>query len=256
MEMKMEYEEKVLTPRQQEALEQLKVMPIPSAPALELALLREPPWGYRFLTPGPLLIVGMGFLLLTLFVLPYATLPESWLGPVVLKSGSAITLAAGKNCEIQLPRSQGICILQGPAHLAIDRISRNLLTGQMEAALKLSYGDLFLKVDPAQPKRIQIQTPLLWVRITGTELLVGHRPQDGSRVWVMRGTVWMKLSTDSGNWEPLMSGMEYATTPAGSALRKSYSSEESFPPLPENKQEEKALPLNITGLLWHEETRR
>ncbi|MBI3615778.1 MAG: FecR domain-containing protein [Candidatus Omnitrophica bacterium] len=256
-------EEKVLTKRQQGALERLKLMPTPSAPALRPALLLEAPWIYRFLTPERVFITAAGFLLLALFALPYASVPENWLGPVVLHSGSTITLAAGKNCEIQLPRDEGICILQGPAHLSISRISRDLLTGQMEAAMELNYGDLYLKVDPASAKRIQIQTPLIAVRITGTELLVGHRPEEGSRVWVTRGMVSVRSGDGSQEWEPLTSGMELSKTPQGQVLRQPYSSlgkpsgrmDDLELKLP-GMEEESSAPLDITRLLWHEESRR
>ena len=239
----------VFTPRQQQVLRALRRLPIPPPPPLAPDFLKGAPLGYRLLSHRALLFAG--FVFLTLFSAPLLTLPENWSGTVLLKSGVPIELEPGKTAAFALPRSQGTVILQGPARLTADHLGRNLFSAQVEGTLRLDYGDLFLKAHAGIPKQIFVETPLLHVRVTGTQLLVGHRPDQGSRVRVIEGSVFVHRVGDPARWRKLSADMELAATPQGLLFRNPIHGASRESGTPFSPEDEPVISLGRT--LWHEE---
>ncbi len=204
-----------LTLRQQGALASLRRIPISGAPPLRAEGLRQPPWGYRY---GPWGVAVTAGLIASIVVWPRLTIQQVWQGSLPLRSGSAIQLVEPSSETIRLPQGEGTLTLQGPARLAIQRLERRLITGRTRASLQLDYGDLILQVAPGLPKLLEIRTPLLAVRITGTEVLIGHRPDEGSRVLVVRGTVLTQIPPQR-SWQPLPAGMVLTINAEGRVLR-------------------------------------
>lgn len=250
-----------LTPTQEKALEALQGLPTPPAPEVSPILLVDAPLRYRALPWG---LGTAGLILLILFGWPLLTVPTAWQGAVALKSGSAVQLMVNQTQAIRLPNAQGILLLHGPAELKLERLHRHLFTGRTEATLNLPQGDLLLSVSSRQPKVILIETPLLAVRVTGTQLLVGHRPGQGSRLVVVEGKVLAKPKGDK-RWQPVSSGTVLRVSPAGVATIIATSADKviATPALSGRKQsprnDEDALPLlpeaDPWRYLWHEQER-
>lgn len=250
----------LLTPRQKEAIRGLRSMPVPRAPILKPDALKDPPLGYRFATPGAFLAVAV---LTALILRPFLKGSESWQGPFPMKSGSAIALMAGKSIAFQFSRGEGTLILQGPAQLHLRSLTRHRVTGRVEADLLLNHGELWLRASSDTPKWIRIQTPLFTVRVTGTQLLVGHRAGQGSRLLVAEGTVQVKSA--DGPWQEVSPGVEWSVTPDGQIRREPREPEEwkieeiLFPsPIPDAPlQAPQAVPSSKKRQpLWHEEGSR
>lgn len=193
-----------LSVRQEKALERLKQIPVPPAPAIPKGSLVQVPGWYRWAPVGGVLLAA------ALVGLAFVRLP-------LTESGSHVVISQGLQ-TIHLPLGKTTLILQSPAELQVRRLDRHLLSGRLEADLLLRKGDLFLEADPRAPKQILIQTPLLQARITGTQLLVGHRPEEGSRLVVLRGKV--QVRTPGGAWSPLPVGEELTVRPDGIVLRR------------------------------------
>ncbi len=233
-----------LTPQQQTALAELKQCPVPEPPALEANFLREPPVGYQLLSGKGLLAAGL------------LLLAAAWQGTLLLRSGASIALMEGKSETIRLPRENGTLLLYGPARLEMRRLSRHLITGRIEGELLLEEGDLLLSAASHAPKQIWIKTPLLQIRVTGTQLLVGHRASQGSRLFLWEGTVRVKPAGKP--WRSLPAGMAFTVTPQGAVAQESLTgftarpspqgpggSSEAIPQQPQLKE--------FIRLLWHEQ---
>lgn len=193
-----------LSVRQERALEELKRMPVPPAPAILKASLVQAPLWVRWAPAGAVLLAA------ALIGLVFVRLP-------LTESGSHVVISEGLQ-TIHLADGNTTLILQSPADLQVRRLDRRLLSGRLEADFLLRKGDLFLEADPHLPKQILIQTPLLQARITGTQLLIGHRPEEGSRLVVLRGRVQVKPI--GGAWSKLPAGEELTVRSDGRVLRQ------------------------------------
>lgn len=239
-----------LTLRQEKALEQLKRLPVPPVPAiLKASLVRAPAW-VRW-APITAMLLAAAFAGLMFVRLP------------LTEGGSHWVISEGLQ-TIHLPLGRTTLILQSPADLQIRRIERRLLSGRLEMDLLLKEGDLFLEADPRAPKQIFIQTPLLQVRLTGTQLLIGHRPAEGSRLVVLRGQVQVKMP--NSEWSPLPSGEELTVRSDGTAARRPVQSTfdpaelqvQPHPPAAAGVEDSESGPVNRTRgplrrMIWHEE---
>jgi len=237
-----------LTVRQEKALEQLKRLPVPPAPVIPKASLVPVSAWVRWGPAGGLLLAAV------LIGLAFVRLP-------LAEGGSHWRISEGLQ-TIHLPLGNTTLILQSPADLEVRRLDRRLLSGRLEADLLLRKGDLFLEADPRVPKQILIQTPLLQARITGTQLLIGHRPEGGSRLVVLRGNVQVK--TPGGAWGKLPAGEELTVRLDGTALRRPIQS--AFNPaqlslrgavVPEAISSSSSSSTGSSGelrrLIWHEQ---
>lgn len=249
----MTQEERILTQRQEEALERLRGLAVPSASPLPPGSLIPPPWWYR-LRP-----MGAALLLAGLAVLPFVWIPFG-------SAGSRIEIQDGTR-TLPLPRGHGTLTLFGPAELTVVHLQRHLLTGKWEGDLLLGKGELFLQADPRSAKEILLRTPLLLVRVTGTELLIGHRPEEGnSRVLVLHGAV--QAQPHGGSRQPVIAGEEFTVHPDGSVLLRSlvqprFGSAALDAPLPAEAMPPETEPAPFTPseestdaprrILWHEQ---
>ncbi|MBI3333588.1 MAG: FecR domain-containing protein [Candidatus Omnitrophica bacterium] len=200
-----------LSLRQEEALARLRRLEVQPPAAVPAALLVRAPWWYRWALPAAVGVALAGLAL----TLPFLTVGESWDGPLSLKSGSSIELTPDQRMTVSLPRSQGVSLLEGPIQIRFHRLARGLVSGRTLAELDLSYGKLTMNASHSGPKLIQIHTPFLQVRVTGTKLFVEHLPGVGSRVGVMEGKVWVKPSLPGALWEPLTEGRALVVKPDG-----------------------------------------
>ena len=250
-----------LTPRQEAALARLKALPVPPAPVVDISLLVKPPVGHRFFPMG-LLLTGTA-LFFCLLLLPFIKVPETWTGAMTIRSGSVIQLLTEGTQVIRLPQ-EGTLVLQGPAALEFRRLSRRLVSGKREGDLRLKEGELFLQMDPALPKLILIQTPLMAIQVKGTRFVIGHRPDQGSRLQVIDGSVWARLVGSQKGWERIPAGMELTVTSNGEVQRKALepkkgSAQKNSPgitmPIVQNDPNpaERPAPSGLRRALWHEE---
>jgi len=150
--------------------------------------------------------------------LPFIKLPQIWQGITPLKSGSVLELITPGRQTIALPNKQGLLTLQGPAALELKSLSKTLLTGRTEADLTLNFGRLHMVLDPAAPKFIQIQTPLLTTRVTGTHFFLSHHPEFGTYLMVLKGQVYVRsfvigTSAEQPLWEALSAGIVLRVMP-------------------------------------------
>lgn len=247
-----------LTVKQKRALERLKEQAIPAPAPLQPQSLVLPPleyrvgiWLWQFGVPA--------FFLLFLSVFPWIQVPEVWSGKMDLKSGSVIQLLTQGSQTVNLPRGQGKAILEGPATLEFQRLRRHLLSGRMSGELQLMEGGLFLRAKSAIPKEILIRTPLVVVRVTGTQLFVGHDPEGGSRVLVIEGKVAVKRDIDAA-WKPLEAGKKLVVHPDGTFTLQKILGPSSFvrPEQAVQAPADAQLPADDDSavwwrLLWHEE---
>lgn len=236
-----------LSHRQAQVLEQLKKLHVPPAPHISKASLVPAPAWYRWKPAGLLLLVA------AVIALPFIRLP-------LTQNGSHLVFSQGFQ-TLTLPVGKTMLVLQSPADLKIQHLQRHLLSGRLEAELLLEKGELFLEADPFLPKQILIQTPLLQARITGTQLLIGHQPEEGSRLMVLRGTVHVK--TETGTWEPLPAGEELTVRTDGTSLRRVF--ETRFDPaflqvkpilpdaVPTESSPADEQPNQLRRLIWHEQ---
>jgi hypothetical protein len=238
-----------LTQRQELIFSKMRKLPVPEAPALSPACLKDLPWSYRligspFVLSGALLFAA----LFASFLWTWAA-PVHWQGAAPFRTGASIRLEEGTGLDFRLPREEGFLTLQGPADLKVIRLGRRIITGRMEAVLKLNKGELLMDVSPKIPKQIFIHTPLLQARITGTRLLVSHRPEEASRVRVFHGTVFVRPAGGQKDWQPVAAGTEFAITVSGQALQSSSPAQgvETF------TQAGKTEPVTLGPVLWHEE---
>jgi len=141
---------------------------------------------------------------------------------VPLKSGSAIELTSAGSWKIPLPGLEGFLMLSGPARFQVERLRKYPFTGRTEGTFQLREGELFLTAAGQLPKLLQIKTPLLTVRVTGTQLVIGHRAGQGSRLIVMEGEVWAKPAGSEVGWRSLPAGIELTVTPKGQVHRRSF----------------------------------
>lgn len=194
-----------LSKRQEQALERVTGLPVPPAPPISKAVLIRVPGWYR---AAP----AFGALLFAILLVSvvFISFPLS-------ESGSRLMLSEGRQ-TIHLPVGGTTLILQSPADLRIEKMRRRFLSGRLEAELVLGKGELFLEADPKAPKLILIRTPFLQARITGTQLLMGHQPETGSRLVVLRGKVQAK--TTPGGWELVPAGEELTVGPDRTVVRR------------------------------------
>ncbi len=239
-----------LTLRQKKALEQITGMPVPPAPPIPKAVLIRVPGWYRAAPAGGVFLAAV-----LLASLAFVSFPLS-------ENGSRLMFSEGRQ-TIHLPVGRTTLTLQSPADLRIEKMQRQFLSGRLEAELILGKGELFLEADPKAPKRILIQTPFLQARITGTQLLIGHQPETGSRLVVLRGKVQVKTFT--GGWELLPAGEELTVGPDRTVMRRPIQA--SFDPheletLSHAVTEQSAVPESpnpdgaektLHRLIWHEQ---
>lgn len=258
--------ERELTPRQEAALARLKALPVPPAPIVALSLLTRPPLEYRLTSLALPFLIGAALLSLfcfCLFSLPFLKVQETWVGAVPIRSGSVVQLLTEGSQVVRLPQ-EGILVLQGPAVLEFRELFRRLVSGKREGDLRLKEGELFFQMDPALPKRILIQTPLMAIQVKGTRFLISHRPLQGSRLQVIDGSVWAKPLGSEKGWERVPAGMELTVTSNGEVQRKALeqkkgSVQENIPgaatPIVQNDPNhgESPDPNGLGRTLWHEE---
>lgn len=248
-----------LNQRQEKALERLCQAPVPRPPLLKGVALTNPPFRYRlipFAVPVGLLLLSAGVLLT-----PFLTLPERWGGALSLKSGQALQLSEERTLAVELPQIQGRILFQGPGRMEVKRVGRRLISGLREGKFALAEGQLYFEAEPSSPKQVLIHTPLLTIRVTGTQFLLGHQAQQGSRLVVVQGVVEVMPGTH-GEWEPIPAGMILSVTPQGlierEMLRKELSLDDfrlpavnrrfGFSPEPEEVPQ-----VDLRRLLWREE---
>jgi ferric-dicitrate binding protein FerR (iron transport regulator) len=155
------------------------------------------------------------------------TEPERWSfdsaerHPSALQTGSRVELT--DESQVVIPVSDtDFLVIQGPARFEVGRLNRHRITGKLQADLLLHEGELLLQASSIHPKAIQIQTPLVTVRVTGTKLLVGHREPQGSRVGVVEGKVLAKPLGVWQAWEPVEAGQAFKITPEGTVYREEF----------------------------------
>ncbi len=204
-----------LTPHQTTALARMKATPVPPTPALKPETLVSPPAWYTLI---PLSSLAVTALFLCLLTTPFIKLPQTWQGLTPLKSGSILELITPGRQTIALPNRQGFLTLQGPAILEFHNLGKTLLTGRTEADLTLNFGRLHMAVNPATPKLIHLNTPLLATRITGTQLFLTHHPKTGSHLLVLEGTVEAKGLKYGSDWKSIQAGMELRVSPKGAVV--------------------------------------
>lgn len=257
MEVKMDLEG--LSVKQENLLRRMRTLEVPPMPAPDPALLlQDRPLRYRVLSLGARRLALLLIVLLIGGILFYgmARVPQVWQGVVPFRSGSVAQLLTEGRQTIRLPGGQGTLILEGPAILQMNQLSRNLLSGRCEAKLLLQQGDLFLQARAGRPKLIQIQTPLLTLQVTGTQLWVGHRPELGSRIMVLEGEVQVKAGHST--WQPLPARVELTVSPEGRIRRRDLSGQEPsvWEDTPLSTPSDGAAGSDSRSnqrLLWHEE---
>ena len=255
----MVQEKQELSPKQEAVLKALAVSAVPPVPPLNPKLLKGLPFWMRWAPFVKALSVSV--LLGSVALLFHPVIPEVLEGPIPLKNGSSLELLAGKTWRIPLPSAKGWMVLDGPASLELVRAGRALLSGRFEAEIVLNRGDLFIQVHSDAPKMIQIRTPLCVVRVTGTEMLIGHQPGQGSRLLVMRGAVEMK-TVSSDEWEPLDTNVLLRIDPQGRISREFVQEKMQFPKLDptmrsdssssaQDSEKEEKLP-ELWNMIWHD----
>lgn len=250
-----------LNRRQERLLEQMSRIPAPRPPLLRKETLIEPPWVYRLLPwagpMGGILLLVAGFL-----YVPSLTIPESWGGSLPLRSGQMLSLPAERSQAVTLPQIQGMLILQGPGEIQVERLSRRLISGYREGAWRLTHGQLYFDAESHTPKQILIHTPLLTVRVTGTQFLLGHELERGSRLVVVRGFVEVKPWHGQSQWELLPAGVVLSMTPQGKMerqiLRQEFPLDDFRLPAVARRFGSSSVPddakaPDLRRLLWHEE---
>lgn len=249
-----------LNPRQEKALQRLRQAPAPRPPLLKEAALTRLPLRYRlisFAAPLGLLLLIAGVLLA-----PFLTLPESWGTSLSLKAGGVIQVDQEKSLALDLPQIKGLIVFQGPGQMKVERLSRCFISGRKEAEFTLQKGQLYFDADPMIPKQILIHTPLLTIRVTGTQFLLGHETEQGSRLVVVRGEVEAMPHLGSGGWEPVPAGMILSVTPQGTIerqlLKKELPLDDFRLPVVSKRFGSSSGPeeepsVNLHRILWHEE---
>lgn len=201
-----------LTGRQRKALEELRGAPVPAAPALQRAILIRPPLLYRLIhRAAP--VAALSLALSLALLLPGLSIPERWGGPLVLAGGGVVQVSGAEPLTIALPEIRGRMVLQGPGQMQVRGLRRRLLSGRREGEFELIRGELYLDGGSGVPKRLWMETPLLTVRVTGTELLLTHQPAEGSRLLVLRGQA--EARPRGGPWRLLPAGAALSVTPEG-----------------------------------------
>lgn len=249
-----------LTAKQEKALAHLRRMPVPDPPLLQKGTLLQPPWIYR-LIPFSAYAAGL-FLIAGVVSLPFLGIPESWGAALFLKSGRVVELSGDRTMALDLPQIKGRMILQGPTRVQVKSLHRRLLSGRREGEFALAEGQLYFEAEPISPKQVLIHTPLLTVRVTGTEFLLGHQVQQGSRLVVVQGDVEALPLGSRGEWEWVPAGMIFSVTPEGlierEVLRKELPLDDFRLPavgqrFGSSSGPDETPPVNLRSLLWHEE---
>lgn len=254
-------EKELLTPRQEEALARLRQAPVKKPPLLKGMALIKPPLLYRLIPlAGP--VAGL-FLIAGAVLLPLLEIPESWGGWLPLKSGGAVELSSDRTLAMNLPQIGGVMVLQGPGRMKVNYLGRRVISGWREGRFTLTEGQLYFSAQPGAPKQILIHTPLLTIRVTGTQFLLGYQAQQGSRLVVVRGEVEARIpGGNGGEWEPVPAGMILSVTPEGAikreVLRKELPLDDFRLPAVSRRfgsssAPEDAPPMNLRRLLWYEE---
>mgnify|MGYP001605883307 CR=1 FL=1 len=234
-----------LAARQEQVLKHLRELPLAPIPPLRAEQLTAPPVAYRLVKWIPLFGLALSFCFL--LYLPFIKVHDMWDSSVPLRTGSSVRLLTTASQAIRFGGERGTLVLQGPAKLEFDRLDRRFLGGGVEAKLFLHEGELLFQTRPGGRHWIQIRVPGMTVQAKGTQLLIGHHPERGSRLRVLEGTV--EVLPKGGEWQELSTGAELTVRPNGSVARE-FSMEESqgadlLPLLPS--------PLPLRRLLWREE---
>ena len=205
------------------------------------------------------LIAGCVALLLSIRIFSYV--PETWESSFPIRSGSIIQLLTGGTQVVGLPRGQGTLTLEGPAVLAFKDLRRNRFSGRHEGSLLLDRGEFLFRAHTDSPKQLLLHTPLMTVRVTGTELVLGHHPDQGSCLCVLEGKVLVKKQGGT-DWEPVQERMQLTVTPDGKMQRQPIPNEWRVEPLPlpadsrtgflSDKPEQESPPGELRRFLWYE----
>lgn len=206
----MDTPQEEMTVRQLQALRRLALTPVAaSVPRIPPEALKPIPWWFRAEQAAPLLWAALIFCPL---LLAFVHLPQNWSGPIAVKSGTIIELATQGTHPVYLPAGKGTFLLEGPGSVEFRRIRRHLLTGRDEGTIVLREGTLWFDGRSHSPKQIDLQTPLLSLRITGTQFLLEHRPLEGTRLRVLEGSVEVM---ELGGWIRIAAGEKIWIDPAG-----------------------------------------
>lgn len=207
----------VMSPHQAQILLRLVRLSVPAAPPLHPAALGEAPplrIALSAYPPHPVLIGAALFFCLV--AMSFVKVPLAWQAGGQRLAGQVV-LESGRHQVLHLSAGRVNLLLAGPAYLRLGPASRRLLTGRIEADLRLSHGSMAADLAASVPREIFLHTPLLTLRVIGTRFVLSHHPDRGTELVLLEGKVQAWVGSQ---WVPLAEGQKWTLSPGGSLRRE------------------------------------